>query len=559
MLVCYEAAPATAAPILDGGTRICIGISKASPDRHKNQSSRVTNPDSRLSAPRPSRSQAHDSSSRIDLVPAVYRITSPSYSRETYFDISHLNADLKRRTIHGGVFTLSSQAAKFILRIGSTAVLARLLTPMDFGLIAMVTVVTGFVEMFRDAGLSMATIQREDVTHAQVSTLFWINLTLSLVLTGVIAALAPAIASFYSEPALAGITLALACTMVFGGFSVQHQALLKRRMEFGKLAVIELASMTAGIATAVVMAWKGFGYWSLVGMTASTTIITAAMSLLLSGWMPGLPVRGSGIRPMLGFGGHLTGASFVSYFSRNGDNLLIGAILGPAALGYYNRGYSLLMMPWQQLLSPLSNVVTPALCRIANHPQRFRRAYRKALTSIAYFTLPTSALLFFLAPELVEVILGPLWLDVVPIFQALVPAAIIGGIRTATGWIYVPLGLVRRQFYWTLFSTPVLLGSFCVGLHWGTVGVATALGITTFVLFFIQLPYAVKGTCVRLADPLLALVGPIAVSTTATLLMFAVWHLNPSTKLWATAIFIAFSSAISVPRLWLLRRSLSEF
>ena len=142
--------------------------------------------------------------------------------------------------------------------------LARLLTPADFGLIAMIAVVTGFVEMFKDAGLSVATVQRATVTHAQASTLFWINVALSLAVTLVVAALAPAIAWFYDEPKLTAITLALSATIVFGGLAVQHQALLRRRMEFGRLAFIEIASLAAGVVTAVLMAGRGWatGRWS---------------------------------------------------------------------------------------------------------------------------------------------------------------------------------------------------------------------------------------------------------------------------------------------------------
>src|SRR5690606_19203223 len=171
-------------------------------------------------------------------------------SRDAYFDTEHLTKHLRRRTMRGGAITVSSQGVKFALRLGSTAVLARLLTPADFGLIAMVTVVTGFVEMFKDAGLSMATIQRERITHAQVSTLFWINVALSALIMLLIAALAPAIAWFYGEPRLLPITLALSGTMIFGGLAVQHQALLRRQMQFGRLATIEITSMAAGIAAA---------------------------------------------------------------------------------------------------------------------------------------------------------------------------------------------------------------------------------------------------------------------------------------------------------------------
>ncbi len=156
------------------------------------------------------------------------------FFQNNFFDTEYLKADLKGRSVRGGAVTMAAQGIKFFLQIGSTVVLARLLTPEDFGLIAMVTAVTGFVMMFKDMGLSMATVQRAEIDHAQISTLFWINVVLSLAFMLLTATLAPAIAWFYSEPRLTWITLALAGAFIFSGFTVQHQALLRRQMNFGR-------------------------------------------------------------------------------------------------------------------------------------------------------------------------------------------------------------------------------------------------------------------------------------------------------------------------------------
>jgi len=202
---------------------------------------------------------------------------------------------------------MAAQGVRFFLRMGSTVVLARLLTPQDFGLIAMVTVITGFVMMFKDMGLSMATVQRDEVNHAQISTLFWINVGLSLCVMLLTAALAPVIAWFYGEPRLVWVTLALASAFIFGGFTVQHQALLRRQMRFGTLAVIGIISMVVGIITAIIAALSGAGYWSLVLMQLATAITIAIGVWVGCDWRPGLFVRRSGIRKMLAFGGNLTG------------------------------------------------------------------------------------------------------------------------------------------------------------------------------------------------------------------------------------------------------------
>lgn len=436
---------------------------------------------------------------------------------ERFFCTEAVTRDLKRRTVRGGAITISSQAAKFLLRLGSTAVLARLLTPADFGLIAMVTVITGFVEMFKDAGLSMATIQRERITHAQVSTLFWINVALSFLIMLVIAAMAPAIAWFYGEPRLLWITIALAGTMIFGGLAVQHQALLRRQMLFGRLAAVEICSMAAGVITAIVLARQGYTYWSLVAMTAATAASTALLSFLLSGWVPGLPVKKSGVRELLKFGGNLTGFSFINYFARNGDNFLIGWWWGPGPLALYSKAYGLLLLPIHQINGPVSNVVTPALSRLQNRPDEYRRYYYRAIEAIACLGMPLVCYSAVMADELVLVLLGDQWNGSVPLFRALLPFALVGTLNVAPGWVYVSLGRASRQLRWAMVSTPVYVAGMLIGLPFGPFGVAIACSCTFSVLWVFGMRYCFESTCLCFRDFLHAIWPPAFAAAAAAL------------------------------------------
>jgi len=160
----------------------------------------------------------------------VGAIKAPVPNPDQYINVDDVSSDIKKRAVRGGAYTALSQAGMFVIRFGSTAVMARILVPADYGLIAMTAVVTGFVGMFKDAGLTMATIQKQNVTHRQVSTLFWINVALGCLIAAALIALAPAVAAFYKEPKLVGITRALALGFVFGGFTLQHLALLRRRL-----------------------------------------------------------------------------------------------------------------------------------------------------------------------------------------------------------------------------------------------------------------------------------------------------------------------------------------
>ena len=430
---------------------------------------------------------------------------------ERFFETEYLKADLKGRSVRGGAVTIAAEATRFFLRMGSVAVLARLLTPQDYGLIAMVTAVTGFVMMFKDMGLSMATVQRAKVNHAQISTLFWFNVLLSLGLMLVTAALAPAIAWFYGESRLVWITLALAGAFIFGGLTFQHQALLRRQMRFGSLGFIQIMSMLAGIITAIIASFYGAGYWALVLME-----LTMAMTIVIGVWIacpwrPGLPIRRSGVRSMLAFGGNLTGFNFLNYFARNADNVLIGKFCGSGPLGLYSKAYGLLMLPIQQIRGPISSVATPALSRLQGDPERYRRYYYRAVNLVAYITMPLVAVMAALSGQIIRIVLGQQWTGAANIFKVLAFAAIFQPVIGTTGWVYISLGQTKRMMHYGLISAPTFIASFIVGLPWGALGVATSytfcsvivLTIPTLFLAFRYSPVNIAGFFKTIRCPLI--------------------------------------------------------
>ena len=338
---------------------------------------------------------------------------------EEHFATDHLVADLKRRTISSGFVTISAQAAKFGLNLASTVILARLLTPRDFGLVAMVTAVTGFLAMFRHAGLSTPTVQREHITHAQVSNLFWINLSVSWLCALILAALSPAIAWFYRDSRITYIALVLSTTFLIGGLSVQHLALLKRQMRFKAIALIEVGSMATGVLVGIVMALLGYRYWSLVGLSLATEIASLLLTGLVSRWRPQLPTKGSGIGPLVAFGAHQTAGHFIFSLARGCDNLLIGRFYGPGALGLYSRGAALVIRPMEQFLLPIEAVFLPALSRLQSQPERYRSTFLRLYEAIAMSVFFFSSLLLALATPATLVLLGHKWARRVPFLQVL--------------------------------------------------------------------------------------------------------------------------------------------
>lgn len=417
-----------------------------------------------------------------------------------YFCTEHLKTDLKGRSVRGGAVTMITQAGKFILNMGSTVILARLLTPQDYGLIGMVTAVTGLVALFNDMGLSTATIQRAEINHNQVSTLFWVNVVLSASIMLLTAAVAPAIAWFYNEPRLTWITLTLAITFIFAGLAVQHQALLTRQMRFTTLAVVEIISVLCGITTAIISAWYGAGYWALVLMQLAIAISSTVGIWSVCGWRPGSPVRNSGVRSLLAFGGNLTGFSVLNYFSRNLDNILIGRVWGAGSLGLYSKAYGLMMLPLQQINNPITAVAVPGLSRLHSEPQQFRNHYLKALSLITASTMPVVLLMIILSEEIIKLLLGSRWGEAAVIFQYLGISAFFQPITNTSGWLYISTGRTDRMFKWGIFSSAFLVASFFVGLPYGVRGVALSYSIAKLLQTVPCMYYATRDTSITLLD-----------------------------------------------------------
>lgn len=395
-----------------------------------------------------------------------------------HFRTDHLKDDLAGRSARGGAVTLSAQVLKFVISTAATIVLARMLTPQDYGLIGMVVIITNFVGMFQYLGLSTATVRWAELSHPQVSTLFWINAGLSAAIMVVTLACGPLLAWFYKEPRLVGITAGYAVSILLTGLYIQHEAILMRQMRFAAVAIVEIGAITLGLGAAIVAAWYGAGYWALVVNMLVMTVVTLIGLWVVCGWWPGLPVRGSGVRAMLSYGGGLTGFNFMSYFSRNMDNLLIGRVWGAYQLGVYSRAYQMLLTPVQQINAPVLAVAMPALSRLVDTPDRYRAAYLKILEKIAMVTMPGVAFMIAMSNWLVLFLLGPQWHEAGRIFMLLGVAAIIQPAARTTLWLLTTQGRSREIFKWGVISAAIAVVSIVAGLRWGAIGVAASYAIT---------------------------------------------------------------------------------
>jgi PST family polysaccharide transporter len=405
--------------------------------------------------------------------------------RQPDFRTGHLLADLKGRAVSGGFVTALSQGSRFLLYMVSTIVLARLLAPEDFGLVAMVAVLTSFMRLFREGGLSTATVQHENLTFAQVSNLFWINTVLGAVAALIGVLLAPAVAIYYREPRLIPITIIMASTFLISGAAVQHLAVLNRQMRFTALAVIDVSSVAAGLAVGIAMALRGWGYWSLVGSQCATSIGELIMALYVSRWWPQWPKAESGTRPLVRFGASMTAATLLRRLAYSSDTLLIGRFYDVGAVGLYSRAMALLARPMDQFIAPFDGVFIPLLSRFQNDSDRYRRTYLQAINAIALLSFPTAGILLGLSKPLVLVLLGTQWEAVTPMFAGLSLSALFVPLTYAAMWLPVTQRRNGDIMFAGVALSLITIFSVVVGLPFGPTGVAVSFSVCGL---FLRLP-----------------------------------------------------------------------
>ncbi len=447
-------------------------------------------------------------------------------ANDKYFGTHHLKTNLGGRTARGGAVAIIAQALKFIITIGATSILARLLTPQDYGLIGMVAFVTAFVSLYKDLGLAAATIQRPEISFDQISTLFWINVLLSVAVCIFTAAIAPLVSWFYGEPRLTAITVITAVGFIISGMAVQHEALLRRQMRYFALASIGLISLVAGYMVAIVMAWKGFHYWALVGSQLAFVFAGTVITWTVCRWRPGMPKKDTGVRSMLRFGGNFTGFSTINFFSRNLDNLLIGRVWGAQQLGIYSRAYQLMMLPIDQINEPISSVAIPSLSRLADTDTAYRRAYLRMLEKVALLTMPAVALMIVTSDWIVAIVLGPQWRQVGILLIILGIAGLIQPISNTTGWLFITQGRTKEMFRLSMVSGPITIASIIAGLPWGAVGVAASYVTGQLITINILYWYVGRRGPVRTMD-FYRTIAPFAaasLSALATCIAFRHWQ-----------------------------------
>lgn len=390
------------------------------------------------------------------------------------------SVSLRKKVIEGLTWSGIAQAGKQICQFVITTILARILAPQEYGLMAMASVFIGFATLVSEMGIGNAIVQRKELSEEHLSSAFWLNMAFGAFFVFLAFLLSPAIAGFYRRPELAPVINVLSLSFLVSAVAVVQQSLLMRAMDFRKLMIRDIAATFLSGIVGIILALKGCGVWSLVFQMLTWVAFNAAFLWYFPRWRPRLLFSKKAVADLTGFGLNMTGFQIVNYFVRNIDQLLIGRLLGAQPLGIYAMAYKLMLFPIQNISWVITRVMFPVFSRIQDDLTSVAESYAKMVEYVSLVTFPMMMFFFVIAPDLIHLLWGTRWEGTVPIVRVLCFCGMVQSVVTVGGTVYVSQGRVALQFRMSLANAALTALSIVIGLRWGVFGVALSYTVFNF-------------------------------------------------------------------------------
>jgi len=429
----------------------------------------------------------------------------------------------------GGIAVVGAQFVKFLIRFGMQVVLARLLLPADYGLIAMVAPVLALVTLIADLGLGQAVILRQTFDDRAISSLFWLGLAVNLALAVLVMAMSPVIAWFYHEPRLISITLALAALIPIASFTIQPSAMLSRDLRFKTLAIIDVVVPFTGAAAGFVAAWAGLGYWALIVSSAVECIMLPVLIWCATSWRPSWPTFERSALSLVRVGGHITGYNLAQYITNTADNVLLAISAGPVPLGLYDKAFKTVTLSTAQIITPINRVIIPLLAKEPD-PSKYAALFLSMVQLMLLAGAPGIIFVGVQANPVMRLLLGENWGGVGPITTWLCLGCLAAPIYASASWLFTSQDRSGQQLRYGAIVSAISLISFIAGIPWGAEGVAAGSGLS---LFLISTPYmcyhATKSGPVSIGGLTKALAPLLTASIGLVIILYAASVSLPST------------------------------
>ena len=402
---------------------------------------------------------------------------------------------LGRRAVRGAAVTSVGQLLRILVQLASVVIMARLLSPADFGLFAMVMSIAGIAEVFRDFGLSQAAVQAPVLTAPQRSNLFWINSAIGAMLAAAVYLASWGIAALYGQQELAPLAQLASVAFLFNGLATQFRASLNRALRFRALAITDVCASAAGLAIGIIAGLAGAGPWALVSQLLGGSLATLVLVVCFGGWLPGLPRRGVAIGGFIRFGWNMVATQMVTYVGNNVDTVVIGVRFGATQLGIYNRAFQLVMNTANQLRTPITSVAVPILSRLQAEGARYWDFVRVGQVGLGYTIVVVLAFVIGASAPVTALLLGPPWAAAAPVLSLLAVAAVFQTLNSASYWVYISKGITGALFRYNLVSVTIKVACILIGSQWGVIGVAFGYAVAPMLSWPISL--ALDLTCRR--------------------------------------------------------------
>jgi O-antigen/teichoic acid export membrane protein len=419
-----------------------------------------------------------------------------------------------RQSLTGAVVTgvrwkLVSQVLREGTRLAIGILLARLLTPAEWGVAGMALAVVAFMAVLSEFALPHALVQRARITEADRSALFWTSLTLGFAVASLGIALSGFVADFFGEPQVQFLFAAACVGIAISSLEKVPGALLTRDFAFRSLEVRQIAATITGAVVALILALAGAGSWAIIGNWLGTTTVSCLLLWLMTTWRPRLVFEWESFRNLLGFGGPLLGTQLLSYFQVNADKLLVGRYLGASALGAYAFAYQLMFAPIMNITFPLQGVLFPVFASIQDDKERLKAAWLRGKRLAVALVTPVFLTLAVVAPDLIPLLFGEKWDDAIPVLQLLCLAGVAYSFGTQNWILLVVKGKVRILFFLTLLIAVVTTAAAAIGLRWGIVGVAATYAIAHWALVIPEMWVATRAGSIGFWETLRATCSPL--------------------------------------------------
>jgi O-antigen/teichoic acid export membrane protein len=383
-------------------------------------------------------------------------------------DSQNVRDELRRGALWS---TISRFATRFIL-FGTTIVLARVLSPSDFGVVALGMVVWSLAGLFADLGVSASLIQAKGQVDEQANASFWLNLFIGAGLSLLTFAAAPLVGRFYGNELVAPILRVQGLSFFLNGFVTVQTVLLTKKMDFQKLAQVEIVTGFTERFLALILAFSGFAAWSLVVPSIVIIPIRTVMLWRASSFRPRLNIGSEQWPRIFHFGKHVFATTMLRYININGDYFVIGKVMGPTPLGIYTFAYNLANWPIENIVWVINKVSFPAFAKLQDTPDEFRRIYRQIIQSVSMLAFPIMMGMFAVADQMVVQIYGSKWQEGILPLKIIIGFMLIRTIASPGGGVLLALGKPKIEFHFNLIQLPLLLTAIIIGSRYGIVGVA---------------------------------------------------------------------------------------